>query len=223
MPPRFYGCFSATRLWLFVAALAALPIGARAADDDTRFSSTLSQTQRTETGLPQLSEDNIAVIDALVRQDIATVKRRNSTTSLGTFSQRRTDHEREIAGLAKLTPEQLARLDGLIGLRVFPPPSYQLNSEHRTASLGPVKPVTTVRGLEIHGSVSLTYGWSKEGTVKGGEMEVTATDPKGRFRLRVAYGEYHGDGLSPYVGAPGDYYYRGRTTGVGVQYAPFGP
>jgi hypothetical protein len=213
MAPRF---FAVVRLWLVFAALPVLVLTTRAADDGSRFSSTLSQSQRAETGLAQLTEDNVAVIDALVRQDIATVKRRNSTTSLGTFSQRRTDHEREIAGLAKLTPEQLARLDGLVGLRVFPPPSYQLNSEYRASAAPLVKPVTTVRGLEIHGSVSLTYGWSKGGTIKGGEMEMTATDPSGRFRIRVGYGEYHGDGVSPYVGAPGDYYYRSRSQSVGV-------
>ncbi|HEX2853870.1 MAG TPA: hypothetical protein VHO24_11575 [Opitutaceae bacterium] len=218
MPPRFHGCFAAARLLLFVLAIPAF-----AADDDSRFSSNLSETQRAETGLTQLTEDNIAVIDALVRQDIATVKRRNSTTSFGTFSQRRTEHERSIAGLARLTPEQLARLDGLIGLRVFPPPSYQLNSEHRTTNSPAVKPVTTVKGLEIHGSVSMSYGWSKGGSVKGGEMTVTASDPSGRFRLRVGYAEYRGEGMTPYIGSQDDYSYRGRSTSVGMEYGPLGP
>lgn len=222
MPPRLHDCFAAVRLWLVVLGIPTLALVAHAAEDDARFSSTLSDTQRTEAGLTRLTEDNIAVIDALVRQDIAAVKRRNSTTSFGTFSQRRSDHEREIAGLARLTPEQLARLDGLIGLRVFPPPSYQLNSEHRTNSLGPVKPVTTVRGLEIHGSVTLTYGWSKGGNIRGAEMVVTAADPSGRFKINVGYAEYQGKGMTPYIGSREDLY-RSRANSVGVELTPFGP
>ena len=202
MPSCFFRRSAWVHVWTVTLALWGFCTAAPAAapDDDLRFSATLSESQRKEAGLGELTEDNIAVIDALVRQDIATVKRRNSTASLGSFSQRRTEHEREIAGLARLTPEQLARLDGLIALRVFPPPAYQLNSEHRPNSSGEMKPVTRVKGLEIHGSVTFTYGWSKGGSVRGGDMVVTAQDPAGRYKITVGYSEYRGKGLSPYIG-----------------------
>ena len=77
-------------LLLVLGCLTFAAIG-RAADE-VRFSATLSESQRKETGLAQLTEDNVAVIDALVRQDEATLKRRGTLSSFGSFSQRRSEN-----------------------------------------------------------------------------------------------------------------------------------
>jgi hypothetical protein len=171
-----------------------------AADDEPRFSNTLTSAQRTEVGFAQLSDDNIAVIDALVRADEATLRRRGQAAMPpGNFSQRRSAHETEITGLAKLTTEQRNRLDALIALRTAP--ITQLTAEVG-APATPARPMvernTRPQGLEVHGSVSLTYGWSKGGNVRGGEMVVTATDPSRRMAITVGYSEYRGKGLVPY-------------------------
>ena len=183
----------------------------KGASDEVRFSATLSESQRAETGLAQLTEDNIAVIDALVRQDEATLKRRGSLGSFGGFSQRRSENERELAGLAGLTPAQLERLDGLAGLRISPPPPMIVSeAKNRPQTSGVlVRPVERPYALEVHGSVSLSYGWSKAGSTRGGEMVVSVQDPAHRFSLSVGYSEYRGKGLSP-VYDPTDDSYRYR-------------
>jgi hypothetical protein len=198
----------------FAMALLATPARAATAGDDGRFSETLSDAQRAEAGLTQLTEDNVAVIDALVRQDIATLKRRGSLGSFGEFSQRRNEHEREIAGLARLTPAQLARLDGLAGVRISPPAPINI-AETKSSKPTPgllVKPVERSSALEVHGSMSLTYGWSKNGSTRGGEMVISLQDPARRFAINIGYSEYHDKGPTP-VYDPMDDPFRYRSLG----------
>jgi hypothetical protein len=182
------------RLLALAACCALLGPAARAADEP-RFSNTLSAAQRAESGLAQLSDDNVAVIDALVRQDEAAAKRRNGLIGPGRFSMRRTEHERDIAGLAKLTPAQLERLDDLIApwVTVAPP---QLSAEIGSPAPA-LLPEARERTPEVHGSVSLTYGWSKGGNVRGGDLVLTYADPAHHFAVLVEYSEYHGKGLAP--------------------------
>lgn len=211
MPSRYLRCFTALRFALIMPFALLWGTVRGAETDDARFSSTLSDAQRAETGLAQLTEDNIAVIDALVRQDQATLKRRGSLGSFGTFSQRRSDNEREIAGFNRLTPEQLTRLDGLAGLRISPPAAAVLTAENgrRAGSGALVKPAPRPYALEVHGTMSLTYGWSKAGSIRSGEMVVSVEDPAHRFALQVGYSESHGKGLSS-VYDPYDETYRYR-------------
>lgn len=195
------------RLGLLLA-LGFLVTAVRGADPkEERFSATLSATQRAETGLAQLTENNIAIIDALVRQDEAMLKRRGSLGSFGRFSQRRSEHEIEIAGLNQLTPAQLARLDGLTAMRISPPPPM-FNVEAMPRSPAPgisPQPIPKPYALEVHGSTTLAYGWSKAGTVRGGEMLLNLQDPSHHFSLTIGYSEYRGKGFIPtcdLTGAP---------------------
>jgi hypothetical protein len=180
------------------------------AQEDIRFSSTLSAAQQAETGLDRLSTDNVAVIDALVRQDIAATRVRDNTIRTTRFSQRRTDHERDIAGLDHLTADQLAKLDAFVALRMPAPvlaPDASL--AYASVSLDTNAPRVTVErpGPEIHGSFSLTYGWSKAGSIRGGESVITYVDPARGFSLTMGYSQYRGTGLAPYPysGAYGPY------------------
>ena len=197
---------------LFVCGLACLlgglMPGARAADEtEPRFSSTLSPAQRAEVGFDQLSIDNIAVIDALVRLDAANATRlvRNNIRTTR-FSERRTGHERDIAGLGRLTPEQLKKLDQFVALRIPAPPT-DADLAYSSVRLDTTTPVVTVKkpGPELHGSVSLTYGWSKYGSTRGGDASVTFVDPRKRYSVTVGYSEYHGNGLAPYPGTAPPY------------------
>jgi hypothetical protein len=198
-----FRCFWIFRPCRWLPAVVALALGAgtglTAAAEETRFSATLSETQRNETGLAQLSADNIAVIDALVRQDEATLKRRGSLPGFGTFSERRNDHEKEIAGLTLLTAAQLNRLDGLAGIRISPPPPslVQADTPRKAAPGMLVRSAEKPYALEVHGSMSLSYEWSQQGSVRGGGMTVTLQDPAGRFAVTVGYAEYRGKGVMP--------------------------
>ncbi len=197
MPSCFLFHRVSPRRWLLGACLALLTGTAAVAADDARFSTSLSTDQRAETGLALLTEDNIAVIDALVRQDETTLQRRGTHAAFGSFSQRRSEHERGIAGLARLNPAQIARLDALIAARTSPAlPLFSAESGYRTAV---TRPVAQKTGLEIHGSVTLSYGWSKTGSVRGGEMVVNIHDPAHpNFSLTISYAQYRGKGMLPY-------------------------
>src|SRR6185312_15931005 len=102
-----------SRLVLVVACCSAA-LAARA-DNDVRFSATLTPAQRERAGLTQLNADNVAVIDGLVRQDEAASKFRDNDVDRTRFSERRTPREREIAGLEHLSASQLTALDDLVG------------------------------------------------------------------------------------------------------------
>jgi hypothetical protein len=183
--------------WLILVLGLTWAAASASAAEDTRFSATLNAEQRAAAGLNQLTDDNLAVIDALVRQEEAIARRRGANALFGSFSGRRSAHEKEIAGLALLTAEQLAYLDALIGARTG------TNAPFFSAGVGGsplrLKPAETKRRLEIHGSVSLMYGWSKTGSVRGGELVVNMRDPAHPdFSLTISYAEYRGKGIMPY-------------------------
>jgi hypothetical protein len=101
----------ATRLAAALLALSAA--GARAAD--TRFTLTLTAIELADAGLKRLSSDQVAVIDALVRRDLAkNPDAAPPAPAAPRFSQRLTDDERRIAGCALLDATELARLDALV-------------------------------------------------------------------------------------------------------------
>jgi len=188
-PPRF--------LLLLLAGFAAFTVHAA---DDVRFSATLSPAQRASSGLAQLTPDNVAVIDGLVRQDEAASHFKNNAVDGTRFTQRRTDRERELAGLNHLSPSQQAQLDALVRRRIVgpeaePAPTGSVSTSSGTAASG-INAVAYKRPLEIHGEVSYTMGWSKGGSFQGGGMVLTYDDPEHRYSVMVGYSEYHGKGLS---------------------------
>jgi hypothetical protein len=213
MPPRRLRRFASLRLAL-ITGLAFLVGHARGSvPEEQRFSATLSTSQRAEIGLGQLTEDNVAVIDALVRQDEESLKKHGRLGNLGSFSQRRSDHERDIAGFSHLTAEQLARLDGLAAMRISPPPPliYAETAGRRYPSDGMLLRTESKPYLEVHGSTTLSYSWSKAGSVRGAEMNINLQDPAHRFSINIGYSEYHGKGLAP-IYDPADDLYRYRST-----------
>lgn len=183
----------ATRIFLLLTLTIAT---GRAAVSDTRFSATLTPAQRAELGFTQLTDDNIAVIDGLVRQDEAASKFKHNAVDGTRFSQRRTAHERDLAGLDRLTAAQLAWLDELVVRQIYGPVLSAASSSG--SSPGPAeKTVAPKLPLEIHGQISYTYGWGKGGNVQGGDIMLYYDDPDHRYSVLVAYSEYHGKGLFP--------------------------
>ncbi|MSU70474.1 MAG: hypothetical protein EXS39_06820 [Opitutaceae bacterium] len=187
-------------------ALAAAP--GRAAPDDPRFSALLRPEQWIETGLAQFTADNVAVIDALVRVDQAARDFRNNIIGSTHFSQRRTAHERSIAGLDRLTPTQLEKLDNILAQHLARP-QVPFDAALPCPRLIVEPLLTPSRPPEIHGEFSLTYGWGKGGSVRGGEAVFTYDDPAHRFSLLFGYSEYHGNGYVPFY-YPADSFIRNR-------------
>lgn len=184
--------------------LATGPATSRAAE--ARFSQTLAASEIAETGLGKLSSDQIAVIDALVRRDLATqaAPRRNEPPSATRFSQRLTADERRTAGLTLLTQAELTRLDELVErntassltrLLLAPPVFIPAGMRLRSTDEKPA--------AELHGSVSLSYGFGKGGySEKTGAMNVNYQDPAHGFILSVGYAETELKSPSPWRNTP---------------------
>lgn len=181
---------------LALGLLAAFAAPAGRAEDDVRFTATLTPAQRERAGLNQLTADNIAVIDGLVRQDRAASKFVNNNIDHTRFSSRRTARERDIAGLDRLSPAQLTELDNLTGQRIAGTVIVPNATVTHLAGTG-VKPGATSHPAVIHGEIGFTYGWGQGGTMSGGDIVLTYDDPAGRYAVLFGYAEYHGKGLAP--------------------------
>jgi hypothetical protein len=188
---------------LTVGALALAATGLHA--NDVRFSHSLSAEDRSAAGLPRLSSDEVAVIDALVRRDTAT---RGAPTpppaeaaAPASFSQRLTADERRAAGFAKLTAAELPKLDAFVDRHqnarlarsLLAPPTYVARSPR-------IVPTEKKKEREIHGSFSLSYGLGSGGySEKTGSMVLTLEDPDRGYSISVGYSESHIKGGPGYI------------------------
>lgn len=169
----------------------------------TRFSQSLTSADRTATGLDRLSSDEIAVIDALIRRDLATqsAPRRADAPALPSrFSQRLTGDERRNAGLAALTETEQLKLDSLADRnaasllsRTFlaPPAFVPLSIRARVAE-------AKATGPEIHGSFTLGMGFGKGYSERFGGMTLTYEDPARNLAISFSYLESHVKGAGPF-------------------------
>jgi hypothetical protein len=203
--------FPRMKLWATLLAaglIAAVPVTGRAAD--ARFSQTLTAGEFTDAGLKRLSSDQVAVLDALVRRDLAnqSATSRSDPPPAARFSQRLTADERRVAGLTLLTEAELTRLDAsvdqhttarlarvLLAPPSFVPPSLRL------------RPAETKTAPEVHGSFSLSMGWGKGGySERTGSMNLNYEDPVHGLSVSFGYSETHAKGPAiyrdPYIGPP---------------------
>jgi len=186
----------------FAASLALLLAGLMfgttpaAAQDPSRFSQTLSVAERGECALTKLSSDQVAVIDALVRRDLAT---RGGTAPAAetpaAFSQRLTADERRTAGLTTLTTAELAKLDafverhqsGRLARTLLAPPTFLAPRSRLTE-----EDTKKTKDRELHGTFSLSMGWGSGGySEKTGAMTVTLEDPTKGYSITIGYSESH--------------------------------
>lgn len=196
---------------LLLLAAAGLAPSGHAAGDDSRFSSSLNATDRAAAGLPKLTSDQIAVIDALVRRDTSRVAgsiAANATSTAeaaATFSQRLTADERRVAGLAGLSTAEIAQLDSLI--------ARQQTARFARTLLAPpaflARPSRTIEATEkkteraIHGSFSLSFGMGSGGySEKTGSMNFVFEDPARGLTISVGYSESHIKGGRDYREIP---------------------
>ena len=165
---------------------------ARAAD--ARFSQALTAAESAETGLNRLSSDQIAVIDALVRRDLAgqNVVSPKDPPRAERFSQRLTPDERRIAGFALLTEAELLRLDALVSRQEIASQVRALLGPPVFATASPrLRPTETKTNPEVHGSFSLGMGWGKGYSERTGSMMLNYDDPAHGFSVSVGYSETH--------------------------------
>ena len=200
---------------LGIAATLLLCGAAHALAQDLRFSATLNTSERSTAGLGKLTSDQVAVIDALVRRDLAhgsitapTAPTPNATPT-ATFSQRLTPNERSTAGLGTLSALEVGQLDALVeryqaaklARALLAPPAY-------LAPRSRVTPTEKKTERELHGTFSLSYGFGSGGySEKTGAMTITMEDPAKGYSVSIGYAESHVKGGSyiyrdPYYDRP---------------------
>jgi hypothetical protein len=166
------------------------------AEDDPRFSKALAPQEFSSAGLTLLSSDQIAILDALVRRDVASAARSNKPPAPAEFTQRLTADERRNAGLDLLADEQRSQVDAFVQRLIAPPPVGPSFSDSGSGSLAnAVRSVKINREPQIHGTVALMVAAGSGGySAFGGGMALTYDDPANRFSVTVAYSEIHEKG-----------------------------
>ncbi len=178
----------------FGLALAVAHLGLAA--ETTRFSKSLPPADRADVGLTQLNSDQLAVLDALVRHDVATWDFVTKNPRPTRFSDRLSATERHNAGLDLLDAAQLSRLDVAVErlMPAAPRGSYAATATARSSS-AVVSSLKINRTPEIHGSMSFTVGVGSHGYSEiGGSMVLTYDDPASGFGLAIGYSEFHTKG-----------------------------
>ena len=191
-----------TRPPLFLALACAVTLATGVVAADPRFSQTLAIGERTATGFNRLSSDQVAVLDALVRRDLAAqaAPRRGDPPPAARFSQRLTADERANAGLTQLSEQELARLDALVGQNASASLARTLLAPPVFARAGvPPRPTEAAPLSGIHGSISLSYGFGKGGySEKAGAINLNYEDPVHGLSVMFSYAESHVKGPGPY-------------------------
>lgn len=201
---------------------------ARAADID--FAGGLSGEERAAVGIGHLSPSEAAVLNGLVGQDV-TLAHDGGVTGFSTgFCARHWDRERLSAGLVRLSATERAALDRYAAraIALGPPPDAPFSYSPPRATVAPVasapKPagpnpiVSTLAHMEVHGDLSFTVGAGSHGSsFYGSSIDLTATDPSGKFTIGVGVSDYHGKGLLALCGPDAPY------GPLGSPYGPYGP
>lgn len=197
---------------VFTASLLAFVSTSSASEsEDVRLSRTLIPSEYADAGLKELSSDQVAIIDALVRRDTAAVRRTSGdTTRPARFSERLSVDERNNAGLSLLSESELEALDRYVARLTAPIDSPSGSFAAGRPFRSPfIADKTLRRAPEIHGMISLMYGVGKGGySERGGAMVLTYDDPSG-ISLAVGYSEIRTKG--GYFLR--DYHYRDRYRG----------
>ena len=183
---------------LLAGLLTALNLSVRAAEGG--FTTTLSSEELTSAGISTLTIGQTAALDRLVAEDNDRVRLMNSIPLTSTFADRQTAAQLKEAGLDRLAPDQLAKLDALVAaaMPARPQPRERLRLKDGA--------VLSEQGrLRVHGGMSFTYGWAGGGrSYRETSAWVSYFDPVTGIGLGLGFSSYSGDGLYP-----GYYYDRG--------------
>lgn len=174
------------------------------------FTATLSLEQKTAAGVTTLTADERTALDLLVADDLAFARRENLADLGSTFVSRRTEAARKQAGLDRLGPEQLAKLNEFVAAAIAARPTPKERPRLKESDV-----LSAKRRGEIHGSVTIAYGWGRGGRdYRAGTLWLDYYDPDGRFGLGLGISTFDGDGFYGYY--PGYYY-------PGAYYADYYP
>lgn len=189
-----------SHLGLLFAALLGLATVSFATDGSGGFTATLSSDEQTSAGLTRLSADEQITLNTLVAREVSLARQGNVKAFAGTFSSRRKPAERTMAGLDRLTPAELEQLDRLVATAIAAGPAPATLPRR----LKPSDVASRENRLEIHGEVTLAYGWGSGGRdMRAGSLYTEIYDKETGTTLGLGYSQFSGDGCWGY----GDPYY----------------
>lgn len=188
-----------SQLGLLFAALVAFAPAAFAAESMGGFTATLSSEQQSAAGLTRLSADEQTVLNTLVAREVSLARQGNVKAFAGTFSSRRKPAECATAGLDRLSPTEIAQLDLLVANAIAAGPAQPTMPRR-------LKPSDVARNdrLEIHGEVSVAYGWGGGREMRAGSVYTEIHDKDTGVTLGLGYSQFSGDG---WWGCDDPYYY----------------
>jgi hypothetical protein len=172
------------------------------------FTASLSAQEQAETGLGDLTATELAMLDLLVADDFVRVRQLKTSALPGTLSTRHPEAKLREAGLDRLTPKQLAKLNELVDAAVYNRPQPQPKERPRLKD----SDVLSEQGrLQVHGGMSFTYGWAGGGrNFRETAAWVSYYDPVTGIGLGFDFSNASGDGLyGGYYPGNYDYYDRG--------------
>jgi len=178
--------------------------------EQTNFITALSQENKAAAGLTQLTDAQLAALNAQVQREISVAHQGNTVAFSTSFTHRRTPQQRKEAGLDQLMTPELKRLDELVAAAVAADtkPITTGPTIIRPASTTPTSPSdwveVTPRKMEIHGEVTLAYMWGSGGrTGYGADIVTTMVDPSGKFAVTFAVSQFQFNGRGAH--RPGEY------------------
>jgi hypothetical protein len=207
------------RMSLFGAALL---LSSRANAADIRFVEGLTPDERIAVGAQKLTPAQAAYLDGLVSHDVTIAHEGGVTGFSSAFLDRHTAAERAAAGTGALTSGERVALDVLVAraIALGPPPDQAFSYSPPAKPNPPPPPAETLVSAplhaELHGDLSLIVGGGHGSSFYGSSVDLSVTDPSGKFTLGVGYEQFHGKGFYPLVGPYAGY-------GPYSAYGPIGP
>ncbi|HEX2862136.1 MAG TPA: hypothetical protein VHN79_10875 [Lacunisphaera sp.] len=177
------------------------------------FVNGLSEQQKTEAGLTELTADELLTLDGLVAGDIARTRQLKTSALPGAFSSRHPEPRLVAAGLNRLTYDQLAKLNELVDAAVYVRPTPRERPRLKDDD------VLSEKGrLQVHGGMSFTYGWAGGGrNFRETAAWVSYYDPVTGLGLGFGFSNLSGDLY------PGYYYDRDFRYGRNLPYHSVNP
>jgi hypothetical protein len=196
--------FRVIRSGLLLAGLL-LSLGAPLLAAADSFTGNLSDEEQAAAGLPALTDDELAALDQLVAEDLARARQLRTSALPGTLGTRHSEAKIAEAGLDRLTPGQMAKLNALVDAAVYNRPQPRERPRLKDSD------VLSEQGrLQVHGGMSFTYGWAGGGrNFRETSAWVSYYDPVTGLGLGFGFSNFSGDGLYGYYPGSYEYYDRG--------------
>ncbi len=181
--------------WFLLALLSGLLLPASASSaEETLFSVRLHANEFVAIGLTALTPEELTALNQFVAREIASARQGGVTAFRGTFLSRRTPTERTAAGLDRLSPAGRDRLNQAV--------ATALTVRHAATPVA-VAPAVDAGGIdvrsalkpEVHGTVTLGYGWGRGGSYRFGGVDTWYYDPESRITIGLGVGAVRGSGL----------------------------